>query len=74
MYDHVEVSLNQPPTGPRDQMLEDSEEQMMQDPDAVFSNRCTYKGVNSGLGACLLVCLAGGCMCVWLVKTESAVF
>lgn len=64
MYDDGEVSLNQPPTGPRDQMLEDSEGQMMQDHGAVFSNRCAYKGVNSDPGACSPVFVAGDCICV----------
>lgn len=38
MYDDGEVSLQQPPTDPGDQMLEDSEE-MLQDADALVSNR-----------------------------------
>ncbi len=38
MYDDGEVSLQQPPTDPGDQMLEDSED-MLQDADALVSNR-----------------------------------
>ena len=41
MYDDGEVSLRQPPTNPGDQMLEDSEE-MLQDADALLSNRYVY--------------------------------
>ncbi len=38
MYDDGKVSLQQPPTDPGDQMLEDSED-MLQDADALVSNR-----------------------------------
>lgn len=41
MYDDGEVSLRQPPTDSGDQMLEDSED-MLQDADALLSNRCVY--------------------------------
>jgi len=38
MYDDGEVSLQQPPTDPGDQRLEDSED-MLQDADELVSNR-----------------------------------
>ena len=73
MYDDGEVSLNRPPTDPGDQMLEDSEQQMMQEHDAVFSNRCSSEELNLGSGACFLMFLA--CRSIPIrVKTGSALY
>ncbi len=39
MYDDNDISLNQPASDAGNQMLEDSEDEMMQHADPVFSNR-----------------------------------
>ncbi len=52
MYDDGEVSLQQPPTEPGDQMLEDSED-MLQDADALVSNR--YADILLGVSHMLCV-------------------
>ncbi len=65
MYDDGEVSLQQPPADPGDQMLEDSQE-MLQDADALLSNRYAYilRGVKPAI-CCLFqnIWPWSGCCC-----------